>query len=651
MSASLLLLLCALALAAPAPASAQEEPFFLDGLVVTASPTPRPARAVANSVTVLEGAELRDAGLTRVSEALRGVPGLSVVAGGSFGAATSLFMRGGESDFVLVLVDGVQVNQPGGAVDLASLTLDGVERIEVVRGGASALYGSDAVSGVVNIITETGAEGLRGSAMLRAGSYGRMDWGADLQGGGERVGYSLSLVRTRTDGVLAFNNAHENTVFHGAVRVRPDDATTARLTVRLGDRRYHFPTDGSGAVVDRNAFAYGDESTVGLTLTRALGSAFSVEALLAHHQTDGGTDDAPDGPADSLGFYGFNSLDHMRRTSLDLRAHAFLGPAVATVGVEMEEQRQRSFTESLSQFGVFSDRSRYERDNVAGYAHVTAERGAWGLNVGGRIDDNERHGRFGSWQAGASWRPVAALRFRAAASRSVKEPTFYETFATGFARGNPELEPERARSWEVGVDAELPLPGARVRATWFDQEMEDLIQYTSTPPNPGDPSFFNLASAASRGLEAALEVERNGTTVGATWTWLDTEVLDPGADEGPGAAFVPGEDLLRRPSRSWSARVAHRLGEALTVDAELRGMGARADRDFSTFPAERVELPAYTTLGVGVDVEALRPRGGAPGLRLRVRGDNLLDEEYAEVLGFPAPGRHFEVTARVLLGR
>lgn len=647
----LFFLLLAAALAAPAPAQAQEEPFFLDGLVVTASPTPRPARAVANFVTVLDGADLREGGLTRVSEALRGVPGLSVVSGGSFGAATSLFMRGGESDYVLVLVDGVQVNQPGGAVDLSGLTLDGVERIEVVRGGASALYGSDAVSGVVNIITDTGRDGLEGSALLRAGSYGRLDWGADLRGGGERVGYSLSLLRARTDGILAFNNAHENTVFRGAVRVRPDEATSARLTVRLGDRRYHFPTDGTGAVVDRNSFTYGDESTVGLTVTRALGSTLAVEALLAHHESDGGTDDAPDGPADTLGFYGFNSLDHMRRTSADLRAHAFLGPAVATVGVEVEEQRQRSFTESLSQFGPSSGRSSYERDNRAGYAHVTAERGAWGVNVGGRLDDNERHGRFGSWQAGASWRPGASVRLRAAAARSVKEPTFFEAFATGFARGNPDLDPERARSWEVGVDAELPVAGARLRATWFDQEMEDLIQYTATPPNPGDPSFFNLAAAASRGLETAVEVERGGTSVRATWTWLDTEVRDPGADEGPGAAFVPGEELLRRPSRSWSVRAGHRVGDALTLDAELRRVGARADRDFSVFPAERVELPAYTTLGAGVEVEAFRPRRDVPGLRLRVRGDNLLDEEYVEVLGFPAPGRHFEVTARVLLGR
>ena len=652
-SSSVLLLLLSTGLLVPwGELQAQEDPFFLDGLVVTSSPTPRPHRAVAAHVTVLEGPELEARGLTRVSEALRGVPGLSVVQNGSYGAQTSLFTRGGESDYTLVLVDGVQVNQPGGAFDYASLSLEGVERIEVVRGGGSALYGSDAVSGVVNIITATGGTGagVQASGLVRAGSFGRLDLGADVRGGGERAAYSFHLLRTATDGILAFNNRHENTVLRGAVRLTPDDATTARVNLRVGDREYHYPTDGSGNVVDENAFTYGDENTVGLTLERRLTDAFSLEALVAHHQTDGGTDDQPDGPADTLGSYAFTSLDHMRRTSLDLRSHLVLGPALATAGFESEAQLQRSFTESQSSFGSSSGRSRYERTNRAGYVHLAAQGRAWGLTAGGRVDDNERYGTFTSWQVGGTWQPSPSLGVRATASRSVKEPTFFETFATGFARGNPDLDPERARSWEVGLDAELPVSGMHLRTTWFDQRMDDLIQYTGTPPNPDGPNYFNLASASSRGLETTLELRRGPVRLDGSWTWLDTEVLDPGADEGPGAAFVEGEALLRRPATTWSLGAGWAPTPALRLAADLQGVGERADRDFSTFPAERVDLDSYLLLGAGVQWTARAAEGGSAGLRLGLRGRNLLDASYREVVGFAAPGRALEISAELLLG-
>ncbi|HKK07367.1 MAG TPA: TonB-dependent receptor plug domain-containing protein, partial [Gemmatimonadota bacterium] len=129
-------------------------------------------------MTVLDGSSLRAHGFIRVQEALRQVPGVDVVQGGSPGASTSLFLRGGESNYTLVLLDGVPLNQPGGSVDLSSLTLDDVERIEVVRGPASALYGSDAVTGVIQIITNAGGGPIRFQAGGRGGSYGDRTWSA-----------------------------------------------------------------------------------------------------------------------------------------------------------------------------------------------------------------------------------------------------------------------------------------------------------------------------------------------------------------------------------------------------------------------------------------------------------------------------------------
>lgn len=651
MNRSLVLSLVAL-FASASPGQAQEDAFPLTGLVVTASPTPRPADAVATHVTVLLGAELRAMGLQRVQDALREVPGVSVVQNGSFGAATSVFMRGGESDYVLVLVDGVQVNQPGGAFDFSTLTLANVERIEVVRGPASALYGSDAVAGVIHIITRAGGGDSSASFSVRGGSYGRRDWSAAVAGGSGRAGYSVSLDRMSTDGILAFNNGHVNTGLSGSFRFQADDATTARLSVRLTDREFHFPTDGSGNVTDRNAFTYADETVASFSLSRRFTDVLDVQVLLGLSETDGGTDDAQDGPADTLGFYGFTSLDHLRRTSADIRGNLRLGSALATVGWELEEERQRSFTESLSQFGPTSGGSEYGRWNRAYYAHLTDERGRVAFNTGARVEDNERFGTLATWQVGAVLRlsGTGSTRLRASAGRAIKEPTFFENFSTGFALGNPDLDPERALSWEVGLDQSLADGRLLLRGTYFDQSYRDLIQYTFAPPAPGDPNFFNVAAADARGWEASAEARFGALVWTASGTWLHTEVTDAGFDEGPGASFVEGEALLRRPEVEFAVSARYRLGERGLVSGGLRRVGVREDRDFSTWPASAVDLPGYTTVHFGGEARVTAPSGRRPGLTVMFRAENLTDADYQEVFGFRAPGRAFYLGGRLEMG-
>ena len=170
---------------------AQEDVFLLDGIVVTTSPTPRSIEAVSSHVTVLSGQELRAEGISSVSDALRREASLDIVRSGSFGGQTSLFLRGGESDHTLVLVDGVQVNEPGGFFDFSSLTTDNVERIEVVRGPSSALYGSDAVAGVIHIVTRVGRGPPRVRTSLETAYYSEprnelldgVRWSADVAGG------------------------------------------------------------------------------------------------------------------------------------------------------------------------------------------------------------------------------------------------------------------------------------------------------------------------------------------------------------------------------------------------------------------------------------------------------------------------------------
>jgi vitamin B12 transporter len=619
----------------------------IPGVVVTATPVPLPVGALGSHVSVLDGEDLRARGITRVADALREAAGVTVVRGGSFGAVTSVFMRGGESDYVQVMVDGVAVNQPGGNVDLAGLTTEGVERIEIVRGPTSALHGSDAVAGVINIITRRGEGPTSGSLEVRGGSFGSLDGVARVQGGSETASYGVTLSRQATDGILAFNNDHENAVLTGSARLRLDPRTRADLTVRLQDRSYNFPTDGSGNVVDRNQSTFDQASTVGLTVARRVGDDLELRALLTLHDQETGTDDAPDGPADTLGFYGFQSVNSLRRSSADLRANWSAAEGlVVTAGAELEHQGLRTFSQSLSAFGPSTARSEEGRSNRAGYLHGVWSAGPVDANVGLRVEDNEQYGRFTSWQLGSAVRLAEGTRLRLAAGRGVKEPTFFEAFASGFARGNPDLDPETSSSWEVGLEQEVG-SGVQLRATWFDQAFEDLIQFTSSPPDPDAPNFFNVAAADSRGLELSAQGGWRSLRAGATWTWLDTEVVDAGFAQGAGASFVEGEALLRRPENHLQAHLTGAAGDRVRWTTSLRWTGQRSDRDFTTFPAEPVTLDAFTVVDVGLQARVLEPEGGRPGVRLSLRGENLTDAGYQEVFGFPAPGRGLYVGLRL----
>ena len=244
--------------------------------MVTANPWAEPAWTVASYATVIQGVELQRAGIEFVADALRRVPGMAVVRGGSFGAVTSVFLRGGESDYVQVLVDGVAVNEPGGTFDIGSITTDNIERIEIIRGPVSALYGSDAVSGVIQIFTRRGSGPARGTLSFQAGSFATRRWQGTLSGGTDALSYAFSLGRNDTDGILEFNNSHRQTTFTGRVQGLLGPRADATLSVRYDDRRFHFPTDGSGVPTDRNAYTYGDALTLNLNAGRRIRAGTAV---------------------------------------------------------------------------------------------------------------------------------------------------------------------------------------------------------------------------------------------------------------------------------------------------------------------------------------------------------------------------------------
>ena len=627
-----------------------QEPVSLEGLVVTAYRWAEPDWTVAANTTVIEGEALERAGIEFVADALRFASGLVVARNGSFGAITSLFLRGGESDYVHVLVDGVRVNEPGGSFNFATLTTDNVERIEIVRGPASALYGSDAVSGVIQIFTRRGEGRPQGSVSFQGGSFGTRRWQGDLSGGTGGLSYAFSLGGNTTDGILDFNNEYRQTTASGRIHGTLDANTDATLAMRYNDSEFHYPTDGSGNVVDRNAFSFGDALTVNIDAGRRWTDEFETRLFVNVWEADSGTDDQPDSPADSLGFFGFKSLTDTRRVTAGGRAvwRTSAGTAL-TAGYEEERQTVRGFNQSFSQFGESAGSSEDDWWNRAFHAQFSWVRDALALNAGLRAEDDERFGAAATWRAGGTWRSATSgTRLRVSAGTGIKEPTFFETFATGFVTGNPDLSPERSTSFEGGIDQDLG-GSARVSLTGFSQSYSDLIQYTGSPPAEGDPNFFNVAKARSQGLEAEASVEASRLRLTGTWTWLDTEVQDAGFDEGPGATFVEGAALLRRPKHTLAATAFYRVSSRVGLDLGLRRVGEREDRDFSTFPAEPVTLPAYTVLDLAASFDLAGGSDG-PGFTLTVRAENLFDSAYEEVWGFAAPGRGLYVGGRVVIG-
>jgi vitamin B12 transporter len=608
----------------------------LPEIVVTATQYPTTADSVAATVSVIRGEDLRTRGVRFVADALREIPGAQVVQSGPYGSAASLFVRGGESDYVKVLVDGVPVNQPGGSFDFGSLTTDNVERIEVLRGPGSVLYGSDAISGVVRIITRQGEGRAAVTAGGEGGSFGSARFEGSSLGGGDWGGWSASLSRLTSDGTYAFNNDYRNTSASARLGVSPDDRTRVGFAARWYDAVYHFPTDFIGTPVDHNQRT--TDRTLALALDGSRRLSAAVEAQLVLGRSDMTTrflnePDPPPGPADAS-----SSRVDVDRTSAEGRLQLRLPAGVRGVaGSAFEREHQNDGT---------ADR---DRDNWGFYAQATATPiGRLQLTGGGRLDHNDRFGDFWTYRASALAFAAPHTRLRASVGTGFKEPSFFENFDSPFSVGNPDLKPERTFGVEGGLDQDLLGERLGVGVTVFAQRFRDLIQYTFLTAAPTDPNYFNVAAANASGIEATLRIRPRGPLQGSvSYTHLHTEVTDAGFDAGDAATFVQGERLLRRPADAVTVRADAALAERLRLGAALLWVGSRDDIQFALFPSpsRRVTLPSYATVDLSASATILRGHPGVPGLDLTARVENLFDEDYEQAVGYPARGRGIFVGA------
>lgn len=639
------LLVLTAALTVPAAAQTRDTT-RLPELTSTATGVPVAPSAISASVTVISGEELRERGIRFVLDALRDAPGIQVVQQGSFGGLTSLFLRGGNSDYVKVLLDGVPLNAPGGGFDYANLTTDNIDRIEIVRGPASVLYGADAVTGVIQIFTRKGSGPAHAEAQGQGGTFGSSVFGASASGGSGASAWSVEGSRTGSSGFYPINNAYRNTVLSGRLSAAPDAQTDVALTVRYTDNQFNFPTTG-GTALDANQFSFQTATALGLTVTRRFRPSVEGRLALTSNDVESGFDNAPDSPADTIGFgFASKTLSNASRRGLDARVN--LTPVAALVltaggGIEFERERQSGQTTSNFGTGISTEPSAFgaSRHTASAYLNglVTAASGLT-LNGGVRVDDNNAFATFVTYRAGASWVVAGGTRVRGSVGTAFKAPTFSQIFADSpFERGNAALSPEHTRTYEIGLEQSVAHGVVVLSATAFSQRFTDLIQYLSVT-SPDSATYYNVARARARGIEVGAHAQPFRTLVlDANYTYLDTRVLDGGPSGGPGTAFEAGRPLLRRPAHT--ARIGGRWRPVppVVLGANVNVIGRRDDLDFSAFPATRVTLARYALVETSVEAGLLAATAHRPGVTATFRVENLFDAQYQSVLGFPGRGR------------
>ena len=618
----------------------------LGTVVVSASKVPRPASTLTQAVTVLLGEDLRARGITRVADALREVPGASLVQSGSYGAVTSLFLRGGESRYTKVLIDGVPVNAPGGFFDFSHLTTDNVDRIEIVRGPASVLYGADAVSGIVQIFTRRSSNQTRASIGARAGTYHSFDLDGDAAAANSLAGLSVGGALHSTDGILPFNNQYRNGTLSTAVTLAQSAAGEAALSARYTAAEFHYPTDFAGQPVDSNSYRTQHRLTVGLDAARNLTADIQARILA-------GTNEVSDLTEDIATPFGSSTPQHSAFRSRGYRRNAearltFFLPADATMtlGANYEKEHENSSNGSGPVGGATTQTDSFNasRDNVAYYSELLGnltERFSYTLS--GRVDDNSDYDRFSTYRIGASTALFPLLRVRASLSTAFNAPAFNELRPTLYTVGSADLRPERIRSAEIGLTSSLQQNLLRVSASYFTQRFSDLIQYVNGGPPSFKGSYANLTGASSNGYEGELEVSRATNWWGsASFTIVNPHVtrVDPSYQ---GTDNV-GDALIRRPSHSGSFVLSYARPLSVSLGAVVSIVGKKADIDFAQFPSPRITLPAYTKL----DLSGEFPLTGLARhvLTLNARLENVFDKRYEDVLHFAAPRRTILVGAR-----
>ncbi len=634
---SAFLLALALCVAAPVPPAQAEETSFVEELVVVGSRLPTEPHKIGRAITTFDKTEVQDLGYQYAADLFRFVPGAALSRVGGYGGLAQVRLRGAEANHVLVLIDDIDVSAAGsGEFDFSSLLSTDIERIEVLRGPQSGLYGSNALAGVISIQTRRPQAGLTLDGSIEGGDDSTRHGAVSISGGSERVKGRLSFAQRKSEFDLSSNDAvigpeddeDDNQTISGQLNAQVTESLEVNLLGRRTER--DIETDGfdfsggpqQGLAIDDNSFSDTEDQTLGVVATLTLADGRSISRLGLEQtdtELDGGT---------------FGSEAEREQIRFDTSWQWIDTDKLAqrtTVFVQDEEESFRN----LYPFDP-SQAPTQKRDLLAyGIEHRVELNETFFINGTLRQDDNDDFDDEATYSVDIAYLlNDGRTRLHASYGTGVTNPTFIEQFGfvPGTFVGNPDLKPEQSRGWDAGIEHTFLDDQLTVDITYFDADLEDEIQSFF-------PSVINLDGESERqGIElsAVYRIGEN-TSLTANYTYTD-------ADE-------PGGEEVRRPEHTGSLSAAHDF-----LDGRLRLAGSAAfngeqlDNDFRNFfvngfVAERTELDSYTLVNVNASYDVTED------VEVYVRLENVFDEDYEQVIGYAAPGRTAYAGVRFRLSR
>jgi vitamin B12 transporter len=596
-------------------------------VVVTAQSVPTTLQQTTAPTDVISRETIDNRQAVSLPELLEFSPGIAVGRTGPFGGSTSIFLNGGNSNFTKVLVDGTPINPPGSAVDFSSLTTENIDKVEIVRGAESAIYGSDAVSGVIQLFTHRGDTRIPAfSAYSEGGNFSSARGGGDLSGLVGKFDYSAAAAYFQTDG-QGPNDYFVNRTLSGNFGYAFSDSNQLHLSLRNNTSDAGIP----GATLQGPADLF---QGYGQKIFSANARWEFTTGSHWHHQLIG-TDSytRQHSFANPGGIFFYDSLLRFNRAAVNAQSSYVSRKFIATAGYQYEVENG-----SIE----FTLPGHLRRNNQAGYLDFRyTPISRLTLDFGGRVEANDSFGtrvvpRIGGTYAlryGKGF--LGGTRYHAFYGQGIKEPRFDQTFGTDpCAPGNPNLKPEASKGWTTGFDQKLAGDRWKLSADYFYTRFYDIVSFAPDPqPNPNFcGTYFNTDLAFARGVNLASEIRlRKWLFLNGNYTYDDTRVVkSENAFADP--SLQPGNHLLRRPvnSGSFGLNVSY-----ARVNWNFIGYfsGVRTDSNFVN-PAQ-TNNPGYARFDMAANYNVTR------GLFVTARAINLFDKQYQDALGYPALGRYY----------
>ncbi len=607
-------------------------------IVISATKLETPSDQIGNSVTVVTASEIETMQKTSVLEVLRFIPALDVVQTGGPGKTASIYIRGAKPEHTLVLIDGIEMHDPVAArrnFNPAFLTVDNIERIEILRGPQSTLYGSDAIGGVINIVTKKGKGSLNGSVAFEAGSFNTYRQSLGLNGGNEKINYSLAVSNFDTEGFSAANedlgnredDGFENRSLSARVGIATEDNLDLDFFLRWMDSETELDNSGGVGGDDIN---YLTESTQLFFRTQASFTLLDdqweqiVGFSITDHQCDLNNGFDVDHPNNrSWSFFDGRLL------KFDWQNNFYFDEThTITAGLETEEEKGESEFNSVSSFGPFTSAFGEETARTTGYYiqdQIKINENFF-ATIGARIDDHNRFGTKDTYRFSSSYHVEnSGLRVKGSYGTGFKTPTLFQLFSSF---GNPDLKPEESTGWDVGIEQSINDDQTTFSVTYFNNDFENIIEFDSDLS-----TYSNVAKATTEGVELTASTQLSKKlSVNSSYTYTDTE------DK------TSGEELFRRARDKVGVNVNYELNSKTRLNLNALYVGERDFLNRATNPDTRKRLDGYTLVNLGMTVDL------SESFQVFGRIENLFDEAYEEVFGYGTAGVSVFVGFKMLLG-